>query len=201
MGTIMHLTEKKLIRKSMRKRRRQLSATAQRAAGLALQQQLSTATIFHNSQHIANYISTDGEIDTQPTLQLVWDNSKINYLPLADQKSHRLLRFVEYRDGDPLRRNHFYIPEPLADYRHAISLSELDMLLIPLVAFDRQGNRLGMGGGYYDRTLADLSSHTTSKRPLLIGLAHDFQEMAQLPNDSWDIPLDGVVTNKETLLF
>jgi 5-formyltetrahydrofolate cyclo-ligase len=77
----------------------------------------------------------------------------------------------------------------------------LDLILTPLVAFDDQGNRLGMGGGFYDRTLAYLGRRKHWKKPRLIGTAHAFQQVARLPHESWDVPLHGVVTEKALLSF
>jgi 5-formyltetrahydrofolate cyclo-ligase len=101
------------------------------------------------------------------------------------------LQFLPLEPGDPMRPNRYGIDEPAAG-RAPWPLWTLDLILMPLVAVDRQGNRLGMGGGYYDRSLAALSRG--GRRPLLIGLAHQCQCTATLPDAHWDVPLDGVIT-------
>jgi 5-formyltetrahydrofolate cyclo-ligase len=73
---------------------------------------------------------------------------------------------------------------------------ELDLILLPLVAFDESGQRLGMGGGFFDRSLAFLAWRQHWRKPHLIGLAYDFQKVAALPREPWDVPLDAVVTDQ-----
>ena len=76
-------------------------------------------------------------------------------------------------------------------------LKYMDIIFVPLVAFDRNGNRLGMGGGFYDRALAFTQNSTNLSRPLLLGLAHHFQEVERLTSKKWDIPLNGILTDQE----
>ena len=92
--------------------------------------------------------------------------------------------------------NRFGIQEPACSPRHWVRAWQLDLILLPLVAFDESGNRLGMGGGFYDRSLAYRQSRTHSRRPRLIGLAHELQRVEQLATNSWDIPLDMIATEK-----
>lgn len=92
--------------------------------------------------------------------------------------------------------NRFGIPEPKASPRQTLKALELDLLLLPLVAFDSKGNRLGMGGGYYDRTLAHLNRQKGWRRPRIIGLAHELQRVDGLKNNAWDVPLDGIITDQ-----
>lgn len=122
-------------------------------------------------------------------MRLAWARGKRTFLPCL--RSDRSLAFVEYRRGTPLRANRFGIPEPYGS--KSISLKQLDVVCVPLVGFDRAGGRLGMGGGFYDRTFARRGFH----QPKLIGLAHSIQESTGLPRDAWDIALSGVVTERE----
>ncbi len=107
------------------------------------------------------------------------------------------MRFHRHAPGQTLRSNTFNIPEPNALRRRQIDPARLDMMLLPLVGFDRRGNRLGMGGGYYDRALAFKQRRNAANTPLLIGLAHHLQEVERLPIQHWDIPLDWVATDRE----
>ena len=101
--------------------------------------------------------------------------------------------FRRYRPGEKLVANRFGIPEPPHRRGNTLSAKQLDVIFLPLVGFDAAGNRLGMGGGFYDRTLSQLPARN---RPLLAGLAHDVQRVDKLPVQRWDIPLDAVVTDR-----
>jgi len=92
--------------------------------------------------------------------------------------------------------NQFGIAEPMVSPRYYLRADALDLLLVPLVAFDVNGNRLGMGGGFYDRTLAYLKRRQHWCRPYLLGIAHDFQRVESLKRADWDIPLQAILTNK-----
>jgi len=109
---------------------------------------------------------------------------------LQEDKS---LWFIRYVKNDALKQNQFAIFEPV-DHSNKLSADELDMVLAPLVAFDSSGQRLGTGGGYYDRTFCNLD--VTNKKPLMIGLAYQAQEAESIPHEPWDIKLDGVITEQ-----
>ena len=98
-----------------------------------------------------------------------------------------------------MRRGDFGIQEPAGGPIRAAR--NLDIILTPLVAFDSAGNRIGMGGGYYDRTFAFLKRRTTWRKPKLIGIAFGLQEVDAVPVDTWDVPLDGILTEKGLVLF
>ncbi len=109
-----------------------------------------------------------------------------------------LLHFVAYQENDALRANRFGISEP-AERRRLFQAENLDLVLMPMSGFDRLGNRLGSGGGYYDRTFSFVKKNPGI--PLLIGVGFVLQEVDSVPHDAWDIMLDGVLTEKELLLF
>ncbi len=121
---------------------------------------------------------------------------KRSYLPVLRKIGDNRLHFCEYRPGDALLHNRFRIREPDPRHRGLTPPWGLDLILMPLVGFDADGGRLGMGGGFYDRTLAFLRQRRLWRRPRLIGIAHACQRVAQLPTRPWDIPLDGVVTEQ-----
>ena len=120
------------------------------------------------------------------------------YLPVLHPSLECQLWFVEYTPTAVLKPNRFGIPEP--DHRQAIRIAPnlLDIVLLPLVGFDRQGGRLGMGGGFYDRTFAFHKGKRN--KPYLLGMAHACQEVEALELADWDIPLFGVITDKELIL-
>ncbi len=142
---------------------------------------------FKNAKKIASYMAYNGEID--PSF-LESSNSKTFAFPVVQENG--LLKFMQ--PIGTLRKGSFGISEPEIGIEEEIS--ELDLVLVPLVAADYTGNRLGHGVGYYDRTFA---TDRISKRPLLVGLAYDFQIVEKLVTNSWDIPLDVLVT--ESRLF
>lgn len=185
---------KNQLRKLFRERRRALSIAEQQAASLALTKQFFTCRTFDSFQHIGLYICNDGELDLQPLIEQLWAHNKCCYLPKLDGEQ---LLFSTYTHTTDLIQNRYSIAEPESTsvIRH---IQELDLILMPLVAFSLHGERLGMGSGYYDKTLAQ---YDIEQRPLLIGCAHDIQCAESLPQDQWDIQLDGILTPTRTLLF
>ncbi len=134
-------------------------------------------------------------------MRKAWQLGKQIYLPVLNLRFHKRLWFAAYRDGDPLQPNRFGIPEPVVPFGQLRHPMQLDLVLTPLVAFDGQGNRLGMGGGFYDRSFAFLHHRNHWRRPHLLGTAHHFQQCTQpLPAQSWDVPLSGISTDREILL-
>ena len=146
-----------------------------------------------NSKHIAIYLSNDGELDTSLLIKELWNLNHAVYLPIIHPFNGANLLFQRYEKNSPMRANRYGILEPKLNCSQICPLPALDYLLMPLVAFDKQGNRLGMGGGFYDRTLARLHEQNWQK-PQLIGLAHECQKADALPIESWDVPLETIIT-------
>jgi 5-formyltetrahydrofolate cyclo-ligase len=140
-------------------------------------------------KRIGGYWANDGEVDLEPLLtELAYRHKKLA-LPVVTRRGH--MRFFRYQPGAPLIVNRYNIPEPA---RGAAFLNgrSLGLVLVPLVAFDEFGVRLGMGAGYYDRYLGSLPAPL---RPRIVGIAHEVQRSPDpLPCSTWDIPIDGVVT-------
>ncbi|EKD73911.1 MAG: hypothetical protein ACD_45C00148G0001, partial [uncultured bacterium] len=132
-----------------------------------------------------------------PLIRAIWQSNKICYLPIL--QTTRALKFAQYHEGDLLKPNQFSILEP-ENNASMIDPMRLDLVIMPLVAYDKTGNRLGTGGGYYDRTFAFKKTHPHQK-PCLLGFTYASQEAMGLPHDPWDILLDGVVTEKTVHLF
>lgn len=146
------------------------------------------------SKKIALYLAADGELDPLPLIvRLLRLNKKI-YLPVLRPGKKKALWFAEYRPDDYLRPNRFGILEPDTNRRKPIPTWGLDLIVMPLVAFSADGTRMGMGGGYYDRTLSYQRCRENWKRPKLIGYAHACQQVKNLPIRNWDIPLHGIIT-------
>lgn len=156
--------------------------------------------VFKRSHAIAGYLARQGEIDPAPLLKRALAMHKQVYLPVLHSLEGYHLWFAPYCPGDPLRPNRFGIPEPVCPLRRMRRAQNLDLIIAPLLAFDRLGQRLGMGGGFYDRTLAFRLRRRLWKRPHVIGLGYSFQEVDVIPSRPWDVPLDGIVTEREAWL-
>lgn len=188
--------DRKQLRRQMRAARRALTTQQQQQAASALARQLKRYPPLLRSQRIGLYLPNDGEIDPGPLMDVLWSRGKDCYLPVLHPIRHNRLWFVRYRPGSTLKKNMFGIKEPDPHLNPRVTPWSLDLVLLPLVAFDAQGGRLGMGGGFYDRTFAYQHTNTGLQRPRLIGLAHDLQRVDGLPIASWDIPLSAIVTEQ-----
>ncbi len=183
------------LRRLVRARRQALSDIAQYQASRSLFKRLRKLPLFTQATQIAFYLANDGEISPIQALKYAQENRQSVLLPCLT--SCKSLEFRQYGGPKHLIKNRFGIPEPSTKCP-ITPLEAIDILLMPLVAFDRLGNRLGMGGGFYDRTLSGRSTYG-NKRPKLIGLAHHCQEVPSLTTEAWDIPLDYIVTDTQTI--
>ena len=172
------------IRKSVREMRNNLSKKQQLLAAQSLKmnfiQQLK-ANKPNKKEHIAIYLVNDGELDTSLLINELWNLNHDVYLPIIHPFNGANLLFQRYEKNSPMKANRYGILEPKLNCSEICPLPALDYLLMPLVAFDKQGNRLGMGGGFYDRTLARLHEQDWQK-PQLIGLAHECQKVESITN-------------------
>jgi 5-formyltetrahydrofolate cyclo-ligase len=188
-------TRKKNLRKLMRQKRRSLTPQQQRRAASDLYKRVVISQAFRFSKRITFTLARDGEISPHLLLVEALRRGKQCYLPVMSRFGEDRLSFRRvYQDQHKLRSNNRYgIPEPVR--AHACSARVLSLVLLPLVAFDADGNRLGMGKGYYDHTFAFLGT-TCRTRPSLVGLAHDCQRVDKLELASWDVPLRCIVTDR-----
>lgn len=178
----------------MRRRRRGVGIEQRRLAAIQTARRIAGQPLFVRSRHIACYLSNDGEIDARPLIEIAWSMNKVCYLPVLDPLHPNRLWFTPFHPDSRLVPNRFGIPEPLAVTRRRVPPWRLDLMLMPLVAFDERGNRLGMGKGFYDQTLSFLRRRNFWRKPRLLGVAYDFQKVPVLPVDPWDVPLHGVAT-------
>jgi 5-formyltetrahydrofolate cyclo-ligase len=168
-------------------------------AAYALAAHASEHPVFKTSQAIACYYSHDDEMNTFPLIAKIWEQGKTCYLPVMTEE--KCIKFVRFEANDALEKNQYGIFEPV-NHSRSLKPSELQLIFMPLVAFDLQGNRLGMGAGYYDRSLAFLfSENQNSVRPHLAGIAYAKQQAGPLPTDPWDVPLDSVITENGFRFF
>ncbi|MCB1706828.1 MAG: 5-formyltetrahydrofolate cyclo-ligase [Halioglobus sp.] len=179
-------SSKAALRRDLRQRRQDLDPAAQHAAAHALVRSVLTLPGWTQAQNIALYLARDGEIDTAALASAARDAAKHLFLPVI--RADNSLVFARWDTDDLPVANRFHIPEPPSGAERCPA-AELDIIFLPVVGWDIHGGRLGMGGGYYDRSL------TGNRGPLLVGLAHECQQVEQIPRDSWDISLDYIATD------
>lgn len=185
------------IRQQIRQRRRALTPEQQTQFALQAADRMMAYTPVLLAQTVAVFLSFDGELDTRPLIDQLWRAGKRVYLPVLHPFSPGNLLFLHYHPSSDLVVNRLNIREPKLDVRDVLPLSRLDVLVTPLVAFDAAGQRLGMGGGFYDRTLQNWRQHRLQP----VGYAHDCQQVDALPTEQWDIPLPAVITPSKTWLW
>lgn len=185
------------LRRMLRKARRALTPSEQRQAAHGLYRQLAQHPLFRRAKHISLYLPTDGEIDPRLLLRAAQRRGKATYLPVLSAWPRTKMVFQRVRPGEKLLPNRFGILEPRVNAQRQRQVWALSLVLLPLVGFDDVGGRLGMGGGFYDRSLAYLARRHNWRKPTLLGLAHECQKVGRLAQASWDVPLAGTVTDKQ----
>lgn len=188
----------KQLRKSLRQQRRRISRYEQRQSESKVVSQLRRQPAFQQSKHIGIYLHAFGEIHTKAIISLCFSLKKQVYLPMICNMNHKL---VWVKVSQPQYRQNRFSHHPLGMKEpmqtRGLSVKHLDLLIMPLLACDPYGTRIGMGGGYYDRTLAQ-----TKIKPIRLGLAHDFQYLQQeLDRQPWDQALDYLLTPSKTYCF
>jgi|SRR5882672_6616729 len=177
----------------MRQARRDLPRReALRLARLAARR-LSMLGLVRGGTRIAIYSAVHGELSTAPLRQIAESRGCQVFLPRVSRGRGFHMTFVPLRK--PWRANRYGVPEPL-HVHGALPARWLDVVVVPLVAFDASGTRLGSGAGYYDRALAHLALRNDWRRPLVVGYAYDFQRVESLERKRWDVPMHLVVTDR-----
>ncbi|WHL24859.1 MAG: 5-formyltetrahydrofolate cyclo-ligase [Candidatus Blochmannia vicinus] len=199
----MYIFNKKLYKKSIREYirivRRSLTFKEQYTAAQLLTNKIMTMDCVHESKRIAVFIDCDGEIRTSLLIRTLLCMNKQIYLPVLPCSEEKGLLFLQYTFSTPLIYNRLNIYEPEWNVNSVISIEKLNVIFVPLVAFDNYGNRLGMGGGFYDRTLKNWKYQSNY---IPIGLAYDFQRIPTqlLPMEKWDLTLPEIVTPSYRLI-
>ena len=187
---------KSTLRKMLRQGRNQLSNAAQENAAHGLLTQLLKMPEFNQSHRVATYLSNDGEIDPKDVIDWLQQNNRNSFVPMVRQEQGRnWLMFAEIKADTVFVNNRFGIAEPVVPESEWVPADTLDLVLLPLVGFDRHGNRIGMGGGFYDTTFEFVAKERRD-RPVLVGIAHEIQRVENIDAESWDIPLSTVVTDQ-----
>lgn len=160
----------------------------------ALKQRIESLEVYQRSTRVAAYIAIRGEIALDALINSGSAQGKQFYLPVLDGN---LMHFAPWQPQQPLVKKGFGLLEPDVSAEHYIAPQELDLVLTPLVVFDAACNRIGQGGGFYDRTFAHKLAQPQAL-PAMVGVAHDSQREAGLQPQSWDVPLDIIATNAAT---
>lgn len=189
------IEKRKQIRRSIIKQRKSLKRLQQIQSSQIISKRLTKTLLFLRSKRIAFYFATRGEVDPYLVVKKALDMGKECFYPILHPVKHNQMWFARYQLGDKLKKNCYGILEPNLHETKLISAWSLDVVIMPLVAFDSNGNRIGMGGGYYDRTFSSLS-HRIASKPKLVGLAYEFQKVPLIQSGVWDVPLNYIVTEE-----
>lgn len=184
---------KPTLRRAARQRRGAMPVPLRRYCARRIAYQFLRQRKLLRARHVAIYVAQADELDTAPVIRSLQARHVQTYAPImwGHARGHRIMRFVPLRASTPLRCASYGIREPV-DRTRQQRIRQLDVVLVPLLAFDAHGGRLGQGGGYYDRCFARRSGH----RPLLVGYAYHAQRVAALPLDAWDVRLDAILTER-----
>lgn len=189
---------KSTLRRQLKATRNALKPPARRQAARASLRLALRHGLLLRAKRIGVYLPHSGEFDAHLMLNQILLMRRECYVPVLPQRG-RVLRFARIRHDSQMTRNRYGIAEPL-DAR-PVRARQLDLLLMPLVGFDHQGFRLGMGGGFYDATLAFMRHRRSWRKPRLVGIAYECQRVESLPHDPWDMPLDAVLTERQLYRF
>ena len=183
------MTNRPTLRAHYRSLRQRLDTASRYSKTLLIVQHLKTLQVLIAGKRIAAYLASPEETSIEAFFTVAWQREQSIFLPCIDAKQ-RHMTFAKHQPDGTLIKNRFGLMEP-EDRSHIAGAIDLDCALVPLVAFDQHGSRLGMGGGYYDTFFA-----APATRPTLIGIAFSEQQTtAPLPYEQWDVPLDLVVTD------
>jgi len=187
------MIDRETLRQQVKSLRQTISLEQKKLFAVKAAEQIFTLPVFQSAQHVACYLSTAQEISCEPIIQAVFQLQKKCYLPIVDDKQKGQMQFIEFNQETILKPNRYQILQPVYNQQLIIPPEKLDLIIMPLVGFDRQGHRLGSGAGYYDRALAN------TIHPYRLGLAFSLQELPAIPVESWDINLHMIVTEKKVI--
>jgi 5-formyltetrahydrofolate cyclo-ligase len=188
--------QRRELRQRLAEQRRALPPTERITAAQGLRRSLEQLPEYFTDQRVAGYWASHGELPLNLVIPPLAARGQQFLLPVTGPG--RQLRFAPWKPGDAVEANRYGIPEPVLP-GELFEPFQLDLVLVPLLGFDRRGNRLGHGGGYYDRGFAFLNEQVRPTEPLLVGIAYAFQELLEVDEQDWDVPLDFVATERELI--
>jgi 5-formyltetrahydrofolate cyclo-ligase len=190
-------TERQQLRQRLREQRAAVPAAQRIAAAQGLLQQLQQLPELTVDERIGGYFAVNGELSLHLVVAHCWRQGKAFHLPVAG--AARQLRFARYTTATQVQPNRFGIPEPAVPDYALVAPDTLELVLVPLLGFDRRGHRLGYGGGFYDTSFAFLAQQQRPATPLLVGIGYGFQEVDTLAPENWDVKLDFIATERELI--
>jgi len=199
MGDARHVdatAERRELRQTLAERRRALTPPERMIAAQGLRRSLEQLPEYLTDARVAGYWASHGELPLNLVIPPLAARGQQFLLPVIG-KGQRL-RFATWQSGDDVQPNRYGIPEPV-EPGELLEPFQLDLVLVPLLGFDRRGHRLGHGGGYYDRSFAFLKDQVRPTEPLLVGIAYAFQELPQIEAAKWDVALDFIATDRELI--
>lgn len=183
------------LRRQKRRARKALDKTDKKRHSQRICETLLNSEHYQNAQHIGIYLALPEEVNLQPFIERAWAVGKMLYLPVVEAKNCPMT-FAPYTPATTFVNDAMQIPVPDTDARR--DAAALDMVVVPLVVFDASANRVGMGGGFYDRTFAFKKTQNAAK-PALIGAAFEVQRSQEkLISAAWDVALDAVISEANT---
>ncbi|TAN06212.1 MAG: 5-formyltetrahydrofolate cyclo-ligase [Rhodanobacteraceae bacterium] len=188
---------RELLRARMSVRRNELDAKQRIVAAAGVLHSLEALPEFMTDRNVAGYWAIRGELPLNLAVASLARRDQHYFLPVLGES--RQLHFAEYATGAPVVHNRFGIPEPDVPANQCLPPQDMDVILLPLLAFDRHGHRLGTGGGWYDTNLAFLRDAQRPASPLLVGIGYAFQQVEAIPTEPWDVPLDYLATDEGLL--
>lgn len=193
--------DKAALRRQLRERRKVIAVAQRHAASRAIVGLALRHHLLAKGRRIGIYMPANSEIDVLPLLDRAVAMQACCFLPVVPRRGRKRMWFSQMGKRPSWVLNRYGIPENLHPLAKRVRAQNLDLLFMPLLGFDARGFRLGMGGGYYDASLAYLKRFRRWRRPRVVGVAFSVQEMEGVPNDPWDIPLDAVLTEQEYRVF
>ena len=184
------------LRSRLREKRAGLTGELRSSFDRAICRHIQDIVTDINARSIACYWPFNGEPDLIPLCRTLLSEGCEIALPVISRHEPGIMTFCAWRQDTQLIKNRYGIFEPPG--HHSLGLDHFDMLIMPLVAYDHTGNRLGMGAGYYDRHLEQFK-HLPS--PLRVGAAYSLQEIDPIDKNDWDIPLHGIVNERGWFTF
>ena len=191
--------DRSALRATLRAKRAAIPASERIAASTALIAHLEAIPEFLTDSNVAGYWAVAGELPLAGIIGRLRGRGQVYHLPVIDDQKR--LRFAPWWPGMDVAPNRFGIPEPTDTKHPHLAPDAMDVVLVPLVGFDRHGHRLGFGGGYYDRAFEYLNDLERPSKPLLVGIGYALQEIDRIEPRDWDVPLDYVATERELIDF
>ncbi|MEM7277526.1 MAG: 5-formyltetrahydrofolate cyclo-ligase [Pseudomonadota bacterium] len=174
--------------------RRALSARQRQHHSAKILETLKLLPSISNARKLGFYFPMPDEVDVLPIQTNSHAENKTYFLPIMVEGTK--LEFAPYENNAQMQTSKLGVQEPAHRASERLQANELDAVIVPLVAFDRHCNRIGMGAGYYDRSFSFRFATQTSQAPILVGVAFEAQRIESITSNTWDVPLDLVVTEK-----